>query len=49
MVVDIGYCCPIVDKQNLLLDLHMGLTTSYSIMKITAQMMTAASAALGMK
>lgn len=34
---------------NLLLDFHIGLTISYSIMKITALMITAARAALGMK
>ena len=34
--------------KSFLLDFHIGLTTSYSIMKITAQIMTAASEALGM-
>ena len=34
--------------KSFLLDFHMGFNTSYSIMKITAHMMTAASDALGM-
>jgi hypothetical protein len=34
---------------NLRLDLHMGFTTSYSIMKTTAHIITAASDAFGMK
>jgi hypothetical protein len=32
----------------LLFDLHMGLTTSYSTLKMTAVMMTADNVALGM-
>jgi len=34
---------------NLRLDFHIGLTISYSIMKITALIITAARAALGIK
>lgn len=36
-----------VGIRSFLFDLHIGLTTSYSIMKITAQIIIAASDALG--
>lgn len=38
-----------VGMRSFLLDLHIGLTTSYSIIKITADIITAARDALGMK
>lgn len=38
-----------VGMRSFLLDFHMGFTTSSSIMKMTAHMMTAAKEAFGMK